>query len=238
VIEIPELGDDYHRMWLELIRLAKNPPAPWTLIGAQMVALHGWATGREPIRPSRDADMLVNVRAVTKGTEQLSAALKDSGYKLDNVSADGIGHQFVRKAVSIDVLAPDGLGERASVRTLGTARTVRVPGGTQALSRTKPLDIRTRSARGSVPTPTLLGAILVKVRAIDVDDDPDAQRQDLAFLLSVVDDPDPLVTELAGSEQRWLQRHAYFSDVNSQAWRNIPGAEDGAIVYRRLTASS
>jgi hypothetical protein len=238
VIEIPNLGDDYHRMWLELIRLAKNPPVQWTLIGAQMVALHGWAAGRQPVRPSKDADMLVNVRAVTNGTEQLSAALKDAGYKLDNVSAEGIGHRFVRKAVSIDVLAPDGLGKRGSVRTLGTARTVRVPGGTQALRRTTPLEIRTRSARGSVPTPTILGAILVKVRAVAVDDDPDAQRQDLAFLLSIVDDPDPLVAELTRSERGWLRRHPYFGDAESQAWRNIPRAEDGAIVYRRLTASS
>jgi hypothetical protein len=28
-------------MWLELLRLSKEAPAPWTLIGAHMVALHG-----------------------------------------------------------------------------------------------------------------------------------------------------------------------------------------------------
>jgi hypothetical protein len=59
-------------MWLELIRLSKEQPAPWTLIGAHMVALHGWMRGRTPIRPSKDADILVNVRMVSEGTAAVS----------------------------------------------------------------------------------------------------------------------------------------------------------------------
>ena len=35
-------------MWQELLHLAKNAPAPWTLVGAHMVALHGWRTVEVP----------------------------------------------------------------------------------------------------------------------------------------------------------------------------------------------
>jgi hypothetical protein len=81
VVDVPELGDSLHEMWAELCSLAAEPPAPWVLIGAQMVALHGWAQGRTQIRPSEDADLLVNVRTVTKGTELMGRALSKRGYQ-------------------------------------------------------------------------------------------------------------------------------------------------------------
>ena len=83
MIKVPDLGDAFHEMWMTLIDLSRVKPAPWTLIGAHMVALHGWSLSREQIRPSRDADMLVNVRAVTNGTEQLSLRLVGQGFALD-----------------------------------------------------------------------------------------------------------------------------------------------------------
>ena len=149
MITIPDLGDDYHQLWADLIGLSQEAGVPWTLIGAHMVALHGWEAGREPIRPSEDADVLVDVRAVTRGTERLSQALVRAGFQLDGVTPQGIGHRFRHGLVRFDVLAPDGIGERASIRTIGRARTVEVPGGTQALRRSERVDIRSRSKRGT-----------------------------------------------------------------------------------------
>ncbi len=235
MVEIPDLGDEHHRMWAEVIRLAVAPPAPWVLIGAQMVDLHGWSKGREPVRPSKDADILVNARALASGVARLSEALHARGFELDGVSPEWIGHRLVKDGVSIDVLAPDGLGPRADLRTLGTARTVQVPGGTQALQRMTTMDVRTRDHEASVPVPNLLGAILIKARAIEVDDHPEAQRRDTAFLLTLVDDPDPLSTELKPTERGWLRRHGYFGDPSSPPYAGLERAEDGAIVFRRLT---
>jgi hypothetical protein len=234
MIQIPDLGDAFHQMWVDLMDLAGEARLRWTLIGAHMVAMHGWEAGREPIRPSSDADVLVDVRSVNEGTERTSAALIRRGFQLDGVTPQGIGHRFRRGPVVIDVLAPEGIGERASRRTVGEARTVEVPGGTQALRRSKSVPIRTRSRRGGVPRPNLLGAILVKVRAITVDDIPDAQRQDVAFLLSLVGDPEPLIDDLSGRERSWLRRHAYFSDPAAACWRGIDQSEVGVLAYRRL----
>jgi hypothetical protein len=201
-----------------------------------MVALHGWIRGRVPIRPSKDADILVNVRAVSHGIAAVSQALLRDGYQLSERSVGGQGHSFARGEVSFDVLAPDGLGSRAQLVTIHKFRTVTVPGGTQALHRTAPVEVRTRAVSGTIPLPNLLGAILIKVRAIDVDDEPQAQRSDVAFLLSLVENPDTLARRCSPTERGWLRKHPYFCDPQDACWSGIIGAEDGAIVYRRLAA--
>ena len=94
--------------------------------------------------------------------------------------------------------------------------------------------MRSRREFGHVPVPSLLGAILVKVRAIGVDDKPEAQRRDVGFLLSLVDDPDSLTEAMAPSERRWLRKHVYFADSSHESYATLAQAEDAAIVYRRL----
>ena len=234
MIDIPDLGQGFRQMWLELLALAQDPPAPWTLIGAHMVALHGWKAGRRQPRTSRDADILVNARVASGGTEKVSASLLARGFYLDGVSPEGIGHRFANGHVRLDVLGPDGIGERTRLLTVAGARTVQVPGGSQALKRTEMVEIRVGRASGRVPVPNLLGAILVKIRAISVDDQPEAQRGDVAFLLSLVDDPNPLDAEILPSERRWLRRHPEFSDRDSPSYRRLPRADDAATVFRRL----
>jgi hypothetical protein len=98
--------------------------------------------------------------------------------------------------VRLDALGPDDVGSHISLQTVQGARTVEVPGGSQALGRTEVVEIRVGKSSGAIPVPVILGAILVKVRAIEVDDVPQAQRADVAFLLSLVEDPDPLAIEI------------------------------------------
>ena len=64
-----------------------------------------------------------------------------------------------------------------------------MPGGSQALRRTELIEVAVGDTRGVLPRPDLLGAILVKTRAIAVDDAKDSQRLDVAFLLTLVPRP-------------------------------------------------
>lgn len=98
--------------------------------------------------------------------------------------------------------------------------------------------MRSRDVEGEVPRPSLLGAILVKVRAIAVDDLPEAQRADVALLLQLVDEPDRLAAELTQTERGWLRRHPYFGDPSDACWASFQAddPEHAAIVYRRLVA--
>lgn len=232
MIALPELGDDHHTMWIELFGLANAGAAPWTLIGGQMVALHGRVRDREPLRTSRDADLLADVRVVSRATGRISRSLVERGFELTGIDRSGVGHRFAKGNVRMDVLAPDHVGERVNLSTTQGARTIRVPGGTQALRRTVLLEMQSRDAAGTIPVPDVLGALLVKVRAIDVSEDVEVHRQDVGFLLTLIDDPDAL--PISSSERRWLRRHPAFADPSHPVWRGIRNAEDGAIVYRRL----
>ena len=189
-------------------------------------------------RPSDDVDVLVDVRLATNGTEEISRFLLERGYE-PKISRNRFAHLFTRDVAQVDVLAPDGLGERANTRTVPPNRTVKVPGGTQALKRSAPVAVRTRDVDGELPRPSLLGAILVKVRAIEKDDVPNAQRADVALLLQLVEDPDRLAADLSRTERGWLRRHAYFGNPRAPQWDafDADDPERAALVYRRLTAS-
>jgi hypothetical protein len=234
VIEVPELGDGNHETWAVLATLAAHAPAPWTLIGAQMVGAHAWLRGRNPLRATRDADVLVDARAVAHATAAFSEALEAEEFELDQPSRSGQGFRFRRRGVVIDVLAPDGLGARARLVTLGRAHTVAVPGGSQALGRSDHQPMRSRDVDGVVPIPNLLGALLITVRAIAVDDAPSDKRKDAAFLLSLVEDPVLLDEEIETNERGWLRRHAYLADPGFEAWEGIDDPELGASVFLRL----
>jgi hypothetical protein len=178
MINIPSLGDPWDAVWETLVDLQEQHPDGWTLIGAQMVALHGMERNRMPPRRSQDADVLANVRAIQDATRRLSQALVQRGFEMDPPNLDGLSHRFRSDRVSIDLLAPDGLGQRADLRTIPPAHTLQVPGGTQALHRSELVDITIATRAGLVPRPNLLAAIVLKARAVDVDDVPANQLED------------------------------------------------------------
>lgn len=233
-VELPSEPEYVAALWQELLDLAEEMPVPWVLIGAQMVALHAWQAEGEPPRPSRDGDVLVDVRRRPQGTRLLSEHLERRGFELQGPSRQGLGHEFNREHVTIDVLAPDNLGARASLETLGRARTVAVPGGTQALARAETIEVRLGRRIGSIPVPNLLGAIVLKVQAIAVDDQPAAQRSDVAILLALVTDRDQISADIMPRERRLLRRYPEFGDSESGVYRGLARAREAAVTFRRL----
>lgn len=150
----------------------------------------------------------------------------------------GVGHAFTKGGVEIDLLAPEHLGPRSeSARTtVRGAGTVEVPGGRQALARSEMVAVRIADREGLLPRPDLLGAILLKTRAVDVDDVPENQRGDLALLLSLVPDPDALRLQLRGRERQWLGRRREMDDIDAAAWRGLgrDEAQRGLAALRQL----
>jgi len=224
--------------WLALLDLTQAHPTGWTLIGAQMVALHAAEQGRTGPRQSLDLDILVNARLLADGTEHVARSLLNLGFDLDGQDAFGVGHRFRRGRATIDVLAPDGLSDRTRIVTVAPARTISVPGGTQALARSEVVGVQIGERRGSIPRPSLLGAILIKARAVSVDDVPEAQRIDLAFLLALVENPRSLRAELRGKERTWLLERAELLDPAHPAWRAVDAAEVGQRALRVLTVDA
>lgn len=226
----PELG-----LWRATAELAAAlPQGSWTLIGAQMVFLIAYEHDLPLGRTSGDVDVMMDVRALTGATRQASTTLGRLGYELDPPSPDGRAHRFRRSDAIVDVLAPDGAGPRASLVTIPPGRTIAVPGGSQALARSRYVQVRIEGRDVAIPCPSVLGAILIKSRAVDVADDPDKHRRDLALLLAAVSDPRSLRDELRPTERGWLRRRSELLDPRHPAWRTSPGAEDARIALEIL----
>ena len=219
---LPGRGDV---LWETLIELTDLRPGDWTLIGGQMVFLHALEHGESPPRLSTDLDVLVNARVVSGGISGFVAALEARGFDLEGATPDGIAHRYRRDDVRVDVLAPEGLGLHADLTTTPPGRTLEVPGGTQALNRTELLRVRSAKSEGLVPRPSLLGAVIGKSAAVSVDDAPEAQRQDLVFLLALVCDPLDLAAEMTSKDRRRLRTRRELADGGHPAWGTLTGEQ-------------
>jgi len=202
-----------------------------------MVFLHAMENGAPPPRVSTDLDVSVNARITTAAMREFVAAINELGFDLVGVSPEGIAHRYHRDGVSLDVLAPEGVGPCTDLTTTPPGRTVQVPGGTQALDRTELVPVTVGDHRGMVPRPSLLGAIIAKSAAIDVDDVPDAQRADLALLLSLVNDPIALAEQVTKKGRQRLRSQSEMADADQRAWAILPAdkADRGRAAFRLLT---
>lgn len=111
---------------------------------------------------------------------------------------------------------------------------IECPGGSQALRRSELVDVRLGQETARIPRPNLLGAILVKARAVAVSDRPEDQRRDLAFLLTLLEDPRSALGELRGGEGSWLRRRTELLDASHPAWSGLEAAEDGRLALEVL----
>lgn len=236
-VELPVLSGVDEQLWLALIELTEIEGPTWTLIGGQMVLLHAIENGVLPPRVSTDLDVVVNARVASSAVRELIVELEGRGFSSVGISPQGIAHRYARGGVSIDVLAPEGLGGRADLVTTPPGRTLEVPGGTQALKRTEMVPVEFRGQVGNVPRPSLLGALICKACAVDVDDVPDAQRSDLALLLSLIDEPLRMAAELDRKDRQRLRRRSEMGDAAHPSWGTLdPGAAArGLATYRLLT---
>lgn len=234
-VEIRPRDESELILWRATAELAMTlPPRSWTLVGAQMVFLLAYEHGLPIGRTSGDIDVMVDIRATTGATEEASATLIRLGYEIDPPTPDGRAHRFRRTGAVVDVLAPDGAGKRASLITIPPGRTIAVDGGSQALARSRQVVALVEDREVELPCPSLLGAILIKARAVDVAEDPDKHLQDLALLLAAMEDPRSLREELRATERGWLRRRQELLDPTNAAWRTSPNADQARIALEIL----
>lgn len=234
-VEIGSRDEAELGLWRATAELATAlPKGSWTLVGAQMVFLLAYEHDLPIGRTSGDVDLMMDVRALTGATQEASTTLQRLGYELDPPSPDGRAHRFRRGDDVVDVLAPDGAGARASLLTIPPGRTIAVAGGSQALARSRQVRVLLEGREVEIPCPSVLGAILIKARAVDVAEDPDKHRRDLALLLAAIDDPRSLRDETRKTERGWLRRRSELLDPRHPAWRTTPSAEDARIALEIL----
>jgi hypothetical protein len=206
LITINALDPAEQRLWQTVAAIARQlgDDDRWCLVGGLMVALFAMQAAQTP-RVTIDIDVLADARARPSGTTWATRRLEAMGATLTNV--DGLdgqrGFRFELDDQIVDVLAPDGLGRAA--RTAGKLETIQIPGGTQALERIEVVEIVVAGVVSRVRRPTLLGALLLKARALPVHSRPEDQREDIITLLALVEDPDAIRPSLTQAERRWLR---------------------------------
>lgn len=241
-IVMPVLGDPVDQLWLVLLDLAEHLRIDWTIVGGQMVLLHALEHGTVPPIVSQDGDVIANVRATQGALRQVAAQLESSGFAVVGMANDRTAHRYSRsgpgrgRPVVIDVLAPDGVGERADLTTTPPGHTIEVPAGTQALRRTERVPIRVGDRSGAVPRPSLLGAIVGKAAACGIAGDSSRHFRDLAFLCSLVEDPFAMRDELTPGDRRCLHLADALHDPNHVGWLQLRDARrsEGRSAWRIL----
>lgn len=239
-VDLPDQGPD-GEAWRALCQLARAMgPDPetgrdrWTLIGGRMVEFHGREHGRAAPRASADLDVLANARLTASRPRDIAAWLLAEGFALEGVNPMGVGHRFRRGAAAVDVLAPRGVAP-GTLEIVPGVRTVAVPGGTSALRASERVRVRCGEVVTDIPRPHLAAAVVAKVRAVWVDDAPEAQRIDAAFLCSLIADPLEEAARLRPADRRVLAGDAALLDAHHPAWRAAGDrAGDAACAFRLL----
>jgi hypothetical protein len=207
---------DAMELWRTVARIADaldGQETRWCLVGGLMVALFAMEAGQLQ-RPTTDIDILGDARQRPSGTRAITQRLEQMGGSLTEVSGldSERGFRLELDGQIVDVLAPDGLA--APPTTSGRLQTIQIPGGSQALSRIEAIEIVVEGRRARLFRPTLLGAILLKARSLEVHDRTQDQREDLVTLLSLMTDPRTAAESMKKSERRWLRSIESALDID------------------------
>ncbi|MFK0247510.1 hypothetical protein ACIQUM_22680 [Amycolatopsis azurea] len=239
----PLQGGGDRIVWPAMFDLADRLPKPWVMIGGQMVILHGLLADRSIPRVTKDIDLLFDVRFTLDAFPRAHEVLKNLGYEVDGISADGKAHRYLHpdNGMVIDILAPDKLGARAAPKLRTPAgKNVSIPGGKTALDDARPLSAVYDGKSATLYLPGLAAALVVKVKAlIDEPAKPGAPSRhisDIAFLASLVDDPDELFPGERPVTPRFGALVDCLDDHRHPAWLALgsPYAEDGFNAWEIL----
>ncbi len=206
-VVMPAMSAQQAASWHGLMELHAKVSTGWTLVGGQMVHLHCAERGSPPGRPTDDIDTIVDVRAAPAMLDTFTRALMDIEFKPET-SGEGLQHRWRRGPAQIDVLLPDGVGERSAARSgAGDAPTLLASGGTQALHRTESVTVEVEGLSGTVLRPNLLGALVMKAAAhlAVVDAGRGRHRVDFVTLAGLVSRRDFMDTSLNKTDHKRLR---------------------------------
>lgn len=221
------------KVWATALDVARLfADVPWLLIGAQMIMLLEREAQRPSGRTTGDVDVVVDVRVLAGGTKVAAERLVAAGFEPATAQHP---HRFVRGTEQVDLLAPDHLGAHADLTTIAPATTTEIPGGTRALGTRREVGVDVAGiGSGSLPIPSLAGAIVLKVRAWQA---RKAARdaEDLVRLLALVGDVEALRRELKPDERASLGRVAPLAEEAHRGWRSVANPDDARAAFARLS---
>lgn len=226
MIVLPAMSAAQEHAWIALLDLYERHPEEWTLIGGQMVHLWCAERGYEPVRPTTDADAVVNARQ-PEVLGAVTATLIELGFAPEP-NADGVQHRWICDDAVIDVLIPEGTGERRARKTSASGfPTVPAPGGTQALARSEAVEVQVGERTGMVRRPVLLSAMIMKAAARTDTTGTALERHctDFAALAAIMAARDTDAFELTSKDKKRLRKMIKLTRESDEAMERNPLAD-------------
>lgn len=214
----------------------------WLLTGGLMIQAHAMLHGL-PVRPTTDADFLLNILTDDRIATQMESYLATMGYRLQKDALTKYATRFENPAHDkVDILVTDYLygKKKREGATLSGMRLCGMPGGGQAIKRSMRLQLRYDQQSASIAIPDLLGALMLKSAAWEVDKTARRDRHliDAALLLSLIDSPDEEAKRLHSSNdrKRILRLHELLA-ADSDYWSSLDQThrQDGIDTLDTLT---
>ena len=165
MIDVPATSAGQEASWHALLDLHDAVSDAWVLVGGQMVHLHAAERGHRFVRPTDDADAVLDVKLRPTILHDVTAALAAIGFTSAGLSPSGIERRWNRGEAQIDLLIPQELGERLLAEVVGVSPPVETPAGQIVVDHAEVVEVRVGTRVGSVRRPTLLGARIAKAAA-------------------------------------------------------------------------
>jgi hypothetical protein len=225
MIEVVAMSEAEARLWATLHEVCELfEDLEWVLVGGLMVKVLEAEHGRVMPVTTVDIDAIIDVRAMLRdqGTREAVRRLKTAGFIPFEPDRETV-YRFIRDRDIVDVLVPDGLGDRVDIVTEPPATTFRTAGGSRALRHRRTMFVRSDGGTFSVPVPDLGGALVIKARAAaGATISRSKHERDLARLLALVEHPYEMRETLTAKERRYLRRHRALTEPGHHAWSELP----------------
>lgn len=235
-LELPAMTPRQDASWRGIIAVARRVPSGWCLVGGQMVQLWCWEREVEPVRPTDDGDAVLDIRAHPDIMMQFTQALVDSGFEPDGQDWQGHQHRWVNQdRGQIDILLPEGIGERAKRVGVRGGTTLETPGAQNVLHRAAPFEVSLQGEAATILRPTLQGALIAKAYAYGLVNDPLRQRhlQDFAVLSSMI-----RISDRVGDGLLRKERNKLFMAYSAAIKDPLAVSVDDTRGLRRLAAAA
>jgi hypothetical protein len=234
----PYLLPKHRSVFAALRNLSNNIGSDhWCLVGGLMVLTVGAqyrAAGRRS-EGTKDGDVVVDLVADPNMLQRVTSTLLSHGFVVADIvggSGDHAGDNVARCTLvfyeaQIDILCPDGTPEDMLDGVDGM-RSIAIPGGTRALELSEPVDIcfSDDEANAEFRCPTLHGALIAKAAAAVDARTRDQPRhiQDVAFLLTLIEDPTELAETFTERDRDTLRQT--FKRIPTMPTWDYVGADD------------
>jgi hypothetical protein len=165
--------------------------------------------------------------------------LKQLDYVVDPAGPADSTHRYGKTSGEIvDILAPAGLRPKPDLTTTPPGRTIEVYGGQSALKHRMLVEVRYDGQSATVPVPDLPRALSLKCAAFDqhrrsrpAQAHTSRHLDDIAFLTSLIDDPDEVVSEL---KPEHLKMASVLDDRGHRAWAATSNPAVAHLVWETL----